>query len=180
MGFGSRFVTNGGKRSATRYFLPEFDQEMATTRRVLERVPADKPAWKPHAKSMTLGQLSSHVAQLPDWVAYIFGADEFDFRPPDGPAFAQADCKTSQELLDLFDRSVATARKAIGGARSESLDDMWTLKAGAHTIFSSPRWSVFRGFGMNHMIHHRAQLSVYLRLLGVPVPGIYGPSADEQ
>lgn len=166
--------------NVTSYYLPEFDQEMATTRRVLERVPADKLDWKPHAKSMSLGQLASHVAQLPDWVSNIFSADEFDFRPPDGPAFAQADCKSSRELLDLFDRSVASARKAIGGAREDSLDTPWALKAGAHTIFTSPRWSVYRGFGMNHIIHHRAQLSVYLRLLEVPVPSIYGPTADEQ
>jgi len=166
--------------SATKYFLPEFDQEMATTRRVLERVPADKLDWKPHAKSMSLGQLASHVAQLPDWVSYIFTADEFDFRPPDRPAYKGADCKTSQELLDLFDRSVATAREAISGAREQSLDTPWTLKAGDYTAFTAPRWRVFRGFGMNHIIHHRAQLSVYLRLLDVPVPPIYGPTADEQ
>ncbi|MCR4339692.1 MAG: DinB family protein [Gemmatimonadaceae bacterium] len=165
---------------ATRYYLPEFDQEMATTRRVLERVPADKLDWKPHQKSMTLGQLASHVAQLPSWVSNIFAVDEFDFRPPDGPAFAMADCKSGEELLALFDRSVLTARKAIAAATEAGLDTPWTLKAGLHTIFSAPRWSVFRGFGMNHMIHHRAQLSVYLRLLDVPVPVIYGPTADEQ
>ena len=165
--------------SPTRYYLPEFDQEMATTRRVLERVPEDKLDWKPHAKSMSLGQLASHVAQLPDWVSNIFTADEFDFRPPDAPPFKGADCKTNRELLDLFDRSLAIARKAIGGAREESLETAWTLKAGPHTIFSSPRWNVYRGFGMNHMVHHRAQLSVYLRLLDVPVPSIYGPTADE-
>lgn len=166
--------------SSTRYYLPEFEQEMATTRRVLERVPADKLDWKPHAKSMSLGQLASHVAQLPDWMSNILEADEFDFRPPDRPAYAQADCKSSQELLDLFDRSVATARKAVGAAREDSLDTPWTLKAGDFTIFTAPRWSVFRGFGMNHIVHHRAQLSVYLRLLDVPVPGIYGPTADER
>ncbi|HUG06967.1 MAG TPA: DinB family protein [Candidatus Limnocylindria bacterium] len=166
--------------NATRYYLPEFDQEMATTHRVLERVPEDKLDWKPHAKSMSLGQLASHVAQLPDWVSNIFSADEFDFRPPDGPAYAQADCKTSQELLALFDRSVLTARKAIAAATEAGLDAPWTLKAGDFTAFTAPRWSVFRGFGMNHIVHHRAQLSVYLRLLDVPVPVIYGPTADEQ
>jgi len=165
---------------ATRYFLPEFDQEMATTRRVLERVPADKLDWKPHSKSMSLGQLASHVAQLPDWASNIFRADEFDFRPPGRPAFKMADCKTSEELLDLFDRSVATARKAIADVKEESLDTPWTLKAGDFTAFTAPRWSAFRGFGMNHVIHHRAQLAVYLRLLDVPVPSIYGPTADEQ
>ncbi|MEX1186009.1 MAG: DinB family protein [Gemmatimonadaceae bacterium] len=166
--------------AATRYYLPEFDQEMATTRRVLERVPEDKLDWKPHAKSMSLGQLASHVAQLPSWVSNIFAVDQFDFRPPDGPAFAAADCKSREELLALFDGSVLTARKAIAAATEAGLDTPWTLKAGSHTIFSAPRWSVFRGFGMNHMIHHRAQLSVYLRLLDVPVPAIYGPTADEQ
>jgi len=166
--------------SATRYFLPEFDQEMATTRRVLERVPEDKLAWKPHAKSMTLGQLASHVAQLPDWMAYTFDQDEFNFRPADGPAYAPADCKTNVDLLDLFDRSVAKARQAIGRAEEDSLDKPWTLKGGDKTIFTLPRWSVFRSWGINHVVHHRAQLSVYLRLLDVPVPSIYGPSADEQ
>ncbi len=165
---------------ATRYYLPEFDQEMSTTRRVLERVPDHKLDWKPHAKSMSLGQLASHVAQLPDWVSNIFSLDEFDFRPPDGPAFVMADCKSREELLALFDRSVLAARKAIAAATDPGLDTPWTLRAGPRTIFTSPRWNVFRGFGMNHMIHHRAQLSVYLRLLDVPVPGIYGPSADEQ
>ncbi len=166
--------------SATQYLLPEFDQEMATTRRVLERVPEDKLDWKPHAKSMSLGQLASHLAQLPAWSASIFGADEFDFRPPDGPEFTMADCKSRGELVALFDDSVGHARAAISGARDETLDSLWTLKAAEHTMFSSPRFTVYRGFGMNHMIHHRAQLSVYLRLLDVPVPGIYGPSADEQ
>ncbi len=165
--------------TATQYYVPEFDQEMATTRRVLARVPEDKLDWKPHPKSMSLGQLASHVAQLPDWASNIFRADEFDFRPPDAPPFKGADCKSNKELLDLFDKSVATAREAIAGAREDALDSAWTLRAGPHTIFSAPRWSVWRGFGMNHMVHHRAQLAVYLRLLDVPVPGIYGPSADE-
>ncbi|HUR91963.1 MAG TPA: DinB family protein [Gemmatimonadaceae bacterium] len=165
--------------SATRYYLPEFDQEMATTRRVLARVPEDKLDWKPHAKSMSLGQLASHVAQMADWASNIFTRDEFDFRPPDGPAFKGADCKSTRDLLELFDKSVATARTAITGAKEETLDKTWTLKAGPHTIFSAPRWSVYRGFGINHIIHHRAQLSVYLRLLDVPVPSIYGPTADE-
>lgn len=166
--------------SATRYFLPEFDQEMATTRRVLERVPDDKLDWKPHARSMSLGQLASHVAQLPEWMTYTFDTDEFDFRPTDGPAWALADCKTSRELLDLFDGSVTAARRSIGRAGEDSLDAPWTLKGGEQTIFTLPRWTVFRTWGMNHIIHHRAQLSVYLRLLEVPVPGIYGPTADEQ
>lgn len=166
--------------SATNYFLPEFDQEMANARRALERVPDDKLDWKPHPKSMSLGQLASHIAQLPAWTASIFEADEFDFRPPDGPAFAMADCKSTPELLKLFDESIAKARAAVAGASDDRLDSPWTLKAGAYTIITAPRFAVYRGFGMNHMIHHRAQLAVYLRLLDVPVPGMYGPTADEQ
>lgn len=165
--------------SATKYYLPEFDQEMAITRRVLDRVPEDKLDWKPHPRSMSLGQLASHIAELPAWASNIFTADEFDFRPPGRPAFKSADCKSRQELLDLFDRSVATARNAIATVREDSLETPWTLKAGDYTAFTNPRWRVWRGFGMNHLVHHRAQLSVYLRLLDVPVPGIYGPSADE-
>lgn len=166
--------------TATQYYLPEFDHEMATTRRVLERVPDDKLDWKPHPRSMSLGQLASHVAQLPDWASNIFTADEFDFRPPGRPAFKMADCRSRQELVDLFDRSVATARETIKAAREDSLETPWTLRAGDFTVFTDPRWRVWRGFGMNHMVHHRAQLAVYLRLLDVPVPGIYGPSADEK
>lgn len=165
---------------STRYYLAEFNQEMATTRRLLERVPQDKLDWKPHSKSMSLGQLASHLAQLPDWMSSIITADHFDFRPPNAPPYAGANCKSSEELLDLFDGSVETARKAIGEVREDNLDAEWTLKAGEHRIFAAPRWSVYRGFGVNHIIHHRAQLGVYLRLLDVPVPSSYGPTADEQ
>lgn len=166
--------------TATSYYIPEFDQEMATTRRVLERVPDDKLDWKPHTKSMSLGQLASHVAQLPDWMAYTFDSDGFNFRPAEGPAYAMANCRTNVELLETFDRNVAKARQAISRATDDSLDEPWTLKGGEMTMFTLPRWTVFRSWGINHVVHHRAQLSVYLRLLDVPVPGIYGPSADER
>ena len=164
--------------SATQYLVPEFELEMQSTRRVLERVPEDKLAWQPHPKSYTLGQLASHVAQLPDWVAHIFAGDGFNFRPEGGPAYQAAKCGSSRELLDLFDRSVAKAKAVIGQARDEMLDVPWTLMAGDNVFFSLPRWQVYRSWGMNHMVHHRAQLGVYLRLLDVPVPGTYGPSAD--
>ncbi|MEO7648234.1 MAG: DinB family protein [Gemmatimonadaceae bacterium] len=165
--------------TATQYYLAEFDLEMGTTRRVLERVPEGKLTWKPHAKSSSLGQLASHVAQMPDWMAEIFKGSEFNFRPADGPAYAAADCKSSAELLEVFDRSVAKARAAVAKAGDDSLDVPWALKAGDMTIFTLPRWQVYRSWGMNHVVHHRGQLTVYLRLLDVAVPSVYGPSADE-
>jgi uncharacterized damage-inducible protein DinB len=156
--------------------LPEFDHEMATTRRVLERVPEGKSDWKPHDKSMTLGQLATHVATIPHWGESICGQDSFDVTsaPP------TPEVKSRQQLLAVFDQAAAAARKAISGASDEQLMKPWSLKAGDQTIFSMPRIAVLRSFIMNHGIHHRGQLSVYLRLNDVPVPSIYGPSADEQ
>lgn len=174
----SASTPNQSRMSATQYLVPEFDQEMRITRRLLERVPEDGLNWQPHPKSYTLGQLASHVAQLPDWISYIFSGDEFDFRPAGGPVYQSAKCGSRAELLDLFDRSVAKARTAMETARDETLDTEWSLKAGERTIMSRPRWAVYRGFGLNHLVHHRAQLGVYLRLLEVPVPESYGPSAD--
>jgi uncharacterized damage-inducible protein DinB len=164
--------------SATQYLAPEFELEMKSTRRVLERVPEDRLGWQPHPKSYTLGQLASHVAQLPDWLSTIFAGDEFNFRPEGGPAYPAAKCGSSRELLDLFDRSVEKARASLAEARDDMLDLPWTLRAGGNVFFTLPRWQVYRTWGINHLVHHRAQLGVYLRLLDVPVPGTYGPSAD--
>lgn len=155
--------------------LPEFDHEMATTRRVLERVPVEKSAWKPHEKSMTMGQLATHVATIPHWGEAILGQDSFDVKtapPTPNP-------KSREELLAAFDHAAAAARKAIAGASDEQLMKPWSLKNGDQAIFTLPRVAVLRSFIMNHQIHHRGQLSVYLRLNNVPVPSIYGPSADE-
>ena len=155
--------------------LPEFDHEMATTRRVLERIPDDKFAWKPHEKSMSLGELATHLATLPHWSEAIVGQDSFDV----ATAPANPKLKSRQEVLGAFDASAAAARKAIAGATDQELMATWSFRMGDKTIFSLPRVGVLRSFIMNHSIHHRGQLSVYLRLNNVPVPSIYGPSADE-
>jgi uncharacterized damage-inducible protein DinB len=155
--------------------LPEFDQEMANTRKSIERVPDDRLGFKPHAKSMTLGGLATHLATINGWAADIVNLDSFDVTtaPP------TVELKSTAELLNAFDQSLASARKAIAGADDAQLMKPWTLLAGDKTIFTLPRIAVLRSFIVSHTIHHRAQLGVYLRLNDIPVPSIYGPSADE-
>jgi len=159
--------------------LPEFDHEMANTRKTLERVPDDKFDWKPHEKSMTLGGLATHLSNIPSWTRNTFEADELDLAPQGQEAPRLEQAKSTAELLETFDKNVALARTALEGARDEQFFANWSLLHGGKTIFTLPRAAVMRGFVMNHLIHHRAQLGVYLRLLDVPVPSIYGPSADE-
>jgi uncharacterized damage-inducible protein DinB len=158
--------------------LPEFDNEMANTRKTLERVPDEKFDWKPHEKSFPMGKLASHLSNLPNWTSITIDMDEFDMAPHGQPV-KSPDCHSRQELLHNFDQNVATARAAIVGASDEHLIKQWTLLAGGQHILSLPRVAVLRSFVMNHIIHHRAQLGVYLRLNDIPVPSIYGPSADE-
>lgn len=157
--------------------LPEFDREMGLTRRVLERVPDGQFGWKPHEKSMTLGRLAEHLAELPQW-AYITitqsGIDMSTRRPADYRSPA-----TQGEVLALFDRNVREARAALAGRTDAELAAPWTLRNQEKEIFTAPKIAVLRGFALNHLIHHRGQMSVYLRLQNVPVPSIYGPSADE-
>lgn len=158
--------------------LPEFDHEMATTRRLLERVPEDKFAWKPHEKSMTLGALAGHLANLPYWCSATLDVTELDLdtyvdQRPKLPISRVA-------LLEEFDQKVATARTKLTEATDASFSARWTLKKGDQVMFTMPRISAIRGFVMNHSIHHRGQLSVYLRLNDVPLPPMYGPTADEQ
>lgn len=156
--------------------LPEFDHEMATTRRVLERVPDDRLGWKPHDKSMSMGRLASHVAELPVWVDTILNQDGFDMAAPrDKPR----DLASSREIVELFDSVVGKARTLLAAAEDQTLLQPWSLKNGDHVIFTLPRVGVLRSMVYSHSIHHRGQLSVYLRLNDVPVPSIYGPSADE-
>ena len=155
--------------------LPEFDHEMTTTRKVLERLPEDRLDWKPHVKSFSLGALATHVATLPTWGAETLNKSELDLAG--GQPAAALPSKT--ELMAAFDRNVAATRLALAGKTDAELLAMWTLKRGGKTIFSMPKTSVLRSFVFSHLIHHRGQLSVYLRLLDVPVPSIYGPSADE-
>jgi uncharacterized damage-inducible protein DinB len=160
--------------------LPEFDHEMANTRKALERVPDDKFGWKPHEKSMTLGRLATHVAELTGWIPTTLETESLDFAPPGAPPFQPKIAASQAELLATFDKNVAAARAAIGGAGDAQWMVPWTLLNGGQTIFSLPRIAVLRGMVMNHIIHHRGQLAVYLRLNDVPVPALYGPSADEQ
>jgi uncharacterized damage-inducible protein DinB len=158
---------------------PEFDREMATSRTLLERAPEEKFAWAPHIKSMTLGRLTSHVAELPTWVNATIGATELDLAPPDGTKYQATVHSTRAELLETFDKNVAAARPVLAAATDDELAVGWSLKMGGETLFTQPRHEVLRTWVLNHIVHHRAQLSVYLRLLEVPVPMIYGPSADE-
>lgn len=154
--------------------LPEFDHEMATTRKLLERVPDGTFDWKPHAKSFSMGQLAQHVATLPMWGSFLKHS-EFDL----AGEFQTPTLKSRAELLAAFDKESAGARAQIAGMSDAELMAPWALKRGKDTLFSMPKASVWRTFFMNHVIHHRGQLSVYLRLLNVPLPSIYGPSADE-
>jgi len=159
--------------------LPEFDHEMANLRRTLERVPEDRLDFAPHPKSMTMARLAAHLANLPLWATIGITRDEFDMAPPGVPK-PQAEAMTTRAaLLANFDAKAADARARLASADDAVLMKMWTLKNGGHTVLRMPKVSVLRSFVMNHMIHHRAQLTVYLRLNDVPVPSLYGPSADE-
>src|SRR5277367_5469447 len=159
--------------------LAEFDHEMISTRKTLERVPEGKPDYAPHEKSMKMGRLAGHVAELSGWAATIIGQDSLDFRPPGAPPMNPAVMTSRAQLLELFDKKVAEARTHLAGASDETLLKNWTLLSGGQTIMTMPRIAFLRGFVMNHIVHHRAQLGVYLRLNDVAVPSVYGPSADE-
>jgi uncharacterized damage-inducible protein DinB len=160
--------------------LPEFDQEMANTRKVLERVPADKSSFKPHPKSFALGALSAHVANMADWAELTLTTDSFDYAPPGAPPYEAPTFASTEDLVAAFDKSIAKARAALAAADDSQMMAPWSLMAGGKTVMTMPRAAVVRTFVMNHIIHHRAQLTVYLRLNDIPIPGLYGPSADEQ
>lgn len=160
--------------------LPEFDQEMATTRKLLERIPEAQASWRPHPKSWTLGQLAVHLAVLPMWGTVTLRQTELDLSPPGGPGFASPQFQSSAAVLKLFDENVNEARTAIAGATDGDLLVPWTLKNGGAVVFSLPRIAVMRSFVISHTIHHRGQFTVYLRLQNVPLPPIYGPTADTQ
>jgi uncharacterized damage-inducible protein DinB len=155
--------------------IGELEQEAATTRRVLERVPADKLSWKPHDKSMSLGQLALHIATTPGNIASM--AVPNPASPPE--SFEQAVAQSVDELLPTLEDSVAKAKEILGGFDDAAMMETWSIGAGGKTLMSMPRIGWLRAIMLNHWYHHRGQLSVYLRLLDVPVPSIYGPSADE-
>ncbi|HUK14981.1 MAG TPA: DinB family protein [Bryobacteraceae bacterium] len=159
--------------------LPEFDQEMANTRKTLDRVPEDKFAWRPHPKSFTMISLASHISNMVGWTVDTIAKDSFDIAPPGAPPYKEEPAGSKKELMDRFDKGVTAARAAIAGASDQHLMASWSLLSGGQTIFTMPRIACVRTMIMNHTIHHRAQLGVYLRLNDIPVPSIYGPSADE-
>ena len=159
--------------------LPEFDHEMANTRKTLERVPDGKSDWKPHVKSMALGALATHVGNIPTWANYSIEQDSLDLAPGGEPLPQTPVANSTAELLTTFDANVAKARAAIAAASDAELFKPWTLLTNGSQILTMPKVAVLRSFVMNHLIHHRAQLGVYLRLNDIAVPSIYGPSADE-
>jgi uncharacterized damage-inducible protein DinB len=156
--------------------LPEYDHEMGTTRKLLERLPDTQFAWKPHEKSMSLGRLATHIAELPGWVSSIIGQDEFDMGTGE---YTPREAASRTEILKQFDENVAVARSAIASKSDAELMAPWTFKRGGQTLFTLPKVAVVRTWLLNHVIHHRGQLSVFLRVQNVPIPAIYGPSADE-
>jgi uncharacterized damage-inducible protein DinB len=161
--------------SLSEMLIPEYDLEMANTRRVLERVPDEHLSWQPHAKSMSMGQLAGHLAMLPALGTFFLTQDSLDIATlPQPPAPGSA-----REILDAFDQNVAGLRELITKTDDATFQQPWTLKHGGHEIMTMPRFAVIRGSLINHSIHHRGQLTVYLRLNDQPLPSIYGPTADE-
>jgi uncharacterized damage-inducible protein DinB len=161
--------------SVSQAFLQEFDNEAKTTRRVLERVPAEKFEWKPHPKSMSLGQLALHTAMTPGMICGWACEEETNFGSGEKPPAAT----TTADILEAHDKSVAKMKETMGELGDGGLMNSWKASAGGQTIFEMPKVALIRSIALNHWYHHRGQLSVYLRLLDVPVPSIYGPSADE-
>jgi uncharacterized damage-inducible protein DinB len=159
--------------------LPEYDHEMGTTRRLLDRAPEQDFAWKPHEKSMSLGELVGHLAAIPRWCGFVVSAAALDLETIAEGARIQVPA-SRLALLQEFDAKVKSARAALAPLTDAELLAAWTLKKGDQVFFTLPKISALRSFVMNHTIHHRGQLSVYLRLRSVPVPAIYGPTADEQ
>jgi uncharacterized damage-inducible protein DinB len=158
-------------------FVAELEQEAAATRRLLERLPAAKLGWRPHPRSMTLGQLAQHVAAMPSLPKNLLGADTFDAATAD---FTPAQPGTVAEVRKTFEDSMASARVTLGAWTAKDMQANWRLVAGPKELMAAPKAALVRTLVLNHMVHHRGQLTVYLRMLDVPLPAVYGPSADEQ
>jgi uncharacterized damage-inducible protein DinB len=159
--------------------LPEFDQEMANLRKTLERIPDTKFDYKPHPRSNTMSWMANHLANLPSWTVFTMAQDSFDVMPSGDQPYREPAGKNTAEVLAILDKNLGLARKALEDASDEQFMQTWQLLKGGQPIFSMPRLAVVRSMILNHMIHHRAQLTVYLRLNDIPVPALYGPSADE-
>jgi uncharacterized damage-inducible protein DinB len=157
-------------------FIAELKHEATSTKRILERVPEDKFDWKPHEKSMTMGRLASHVAELPGFLNSILTMDDFDFAKGH---YKPLHPKTSEELMNVFQQKLDEVVQTLENTSDEKMHVNFTLRGGDHVIASIPRMIAVRSMALNHIIHHRGQIAVYLRLLDIPVPGMYGPSADE-
>ncbi len=165
--------------SIAQSLLPEFDAEMASTRKMLERFPAAHSEFTPHAKSWPMAKLASHIANVPTWIGYTVKQDSLDMAPGGVHLPQPALCTTAEALLATFDANVAAARADLAATTDETMAGTWSLLANGQTFFTLPKLAVLRSFVMNHMIHHRGQLTIYYRLNDIPVPGLYGPSADE-
>ena len=166
--------------SKAQVMLEQFEQEAAGTRKALERVPFDKADWAPHEKSMTLGRLAGHIAEMGAWGASILTSDEFDMAPADGEPYKSPVHESTDDILATFDQGVSAVEAALPGVTDEAWAEHWSLKSGGEELLGGPRGALFGNLVINHVIHHRGQLTVYLRLCDVPVPGMYGPSADEK
>ena len=166
--------------SIAQLLLPELDQETTKTRKTLDRLPDQHWTWKPHDKSPTIGWLAGHIGNLPEWGLMTLSHESFDIAPVSGPAYKPTTPENRREALQLFAANIARFRASFGVTTDEQLQAPWTLLKGGKTVFTMPRYAVLRGTVLNHLIHHRAQMTVYLRLLNESVPAIYGPSADEQ
>src|SRR4030095_6088936 len=158
-------------------FISELKHESSLTKKILERVPQDKKEWKPHEKSMTLGRLATHVAEIFHWISRVVSMDEFDFLVQ---GFSSYTAASQEELMTIFNEKLNKAIVDLQTMDDESFNKIWTVRRGEQIMFTTPKKIAIRGWALNHMIHHRGQLSVYLRLLDIPVPGMYGPSADEK
>lgn len=160
-------------------YIIEFDAEMANTRRILELVPEALLDYRPHPKSMNMARLAGHIAEMGAWGTSTAKLDSLDISPVDGPAFEPYVAEKTSALLDFFDNAVAGAREAILQLSDEAMLKPWTLNRAGHELFTMPRIAVLRSMILSHIIHHRAQLGVYLRINDIPIPGMYGPSADD-
>ena len=161
-------------------FLPEFEMEMSGTRRALERIPDEKLDWQAHPKSRTIGWVANHLAEIPGWVPGTLTQDVWDINPEGGEPYQSPALTAISQILELFDDGVAAAKKQLAATSDDDFAKLWSLKAGGETLITMPKADVIRRWVINHSIHHRGHLCVYLRLNDIAVPALYGPSADEQ